>query len=94
MSEWLKLSILIWMMLIAIKHSSKVFFALFLKYIEDGDRTWAKGGGGGIVECCDYFSGLHLTIVVIANKTRALVFDALHSSNYFYHQFIKLSNYY
>ena len=58
-----------------------------------GDCTWARGGGGGggIVECCDYFSGLHLTVVVIANKTRALVFDTLHSSHYFYHQFIKLS---
>ena len=43
------------------------------------------------MECCVYFSGLHLTIVTIPNKTRTLVFDPLHSSHYFYHQFIKLS---
>ena len=43
------------------------------------------------MECCDYFSGLYLIIVIIPNKTRALVFDPLYSSHYFYHQFIKLS---
>ena len=42
------------------------------------------------MECCDYFSGLHLIIVVIPNKTRALVFDlcTLHTTS-----IISLSNY-
>ena len=43
------------------------------------------------MECCVYSSGLHLTIFVIPNKTRALVFDTLQSLHYFYYQFIKLS---
>ena len=51
MSEWLKLNIFTWMMLIAIRHSSKVFLALFLKYIEDGGLYLGQGGGGRRGHC-------------------------------------------